>query len=435
MSSSLTRDASRVTRHAIMPYEILIAIRHLRSGGLQTILIIGGATIGVAMFIVISALLNGSKAEIIKKVTGTGAHIIIKEEDREPKTLEEINLNKIKSGTLLFTDQEKVSQRKAKISSWPLLKEQLFKIDKNIDFLSPKASGQCFISRGEKTMSILLDGVIPDMADKVVNISSKVKEGSFLSLGNDQIVIGKKLAKDLGVTLKDRVRILSPEGIGRTCQVSGIFSMGAGSMDEGYAITTLDSAQQIFKLDNDIISLEIHLKDIYSADEVAKKIKAQTEYKAESWMSTNSGLMQAIKAQDNTGYLIKYFSMVIVALAIASVLVVSVIEKSKDIGILKAMGATNRSIVRIFLIEGLIVGLIGAIVGTSIGLCMAYGLKQCSTEIEFEGSTYSSYPMEFSFYDIITAMVTSIMTGLLGAIFPARRASKMDVVVCLKLIG
>ncbi len=435
MSSSLTCHASRVTRHAIMPYEILIAIRHLRSGGLQTILIIGGATIGVAMFVVISALLNGSKAEIIKKVTGTSAHIIVKEKDREPKTLEEIDLSNVKPGTLLVTDQEKVSLRKAKVSSWPLLKEQLFKIDENVEALSPNASGQCFISRGEKTMSVIVDGVIPEMADKVVNVSDKVKEGSFLSMNNDQIVIGKKLAKDLGVKLKDRVRLLSAEGVTRTCMVSGIYSLGVGNLDGGFAFTTLDNAQQLFKLDNDIISLEIHLKDIYSADKVADKIKAQTEYEAESWMTTNIGLMQAIKAQDNTGYLIKYFSMVIVALAIASVLVVSVIEKSKDIGILKAMGATNKSIVRIFLIEGLIVGLIGAIVGTSIGLCMAYGLKQCSTEIEFEGSTYSSYPMEFSFYDIITAMVTSIMTGLLGAIFPARRASKMDVVVCLKLIG
>jgi lipoprotein-releasing system permease protein len=415
-----------------MNYETLIALRYLRSGGLQTALIIGGVIIGVSLFIVITALLNGSKSDVIKNVTGSVAHVVVKDMEREPKTLEQINVPQEMKNGFFVTFIEKTSQRKPKISSWQVLSQEISEIDKNIIIVSPSVSEQCFLSRNGKTVSISLEGIIPELKDKVVNISGHIKEGDFLSITNEQIAIGKRLADEMGIKLRDRVYILSSEGIGKFYMVACIFDIGVGSVDNGLAFTLLDSAQKLCKLNNSVTNFDVKLKDIYSAERVARKIHSQTGYKAESWMALNSGLMQALKAQDSTGIVLKYFTMLIVAFGIASVLVISVMEKSRDIGILKAMGATGMSIVKIFLMEGLIVGLTGAIIGTCLGLIICLIMGHFSTVVEFEGQRFNTFPMLYKISDIITVIAVSLIIGLLGAILPAWRASRLDPVKVIR---
>lgn len=414
-----------------MSYEFLVAIRHLRSGGLQTALIIGGTTIGVALFIVISALVTGAHNQFMGNLLGSVPHITVEEREKEPVKLIELPLEH-KEGILISTELEKFAQRKSKISSWQQLKKELLELDEEILAVSPKATGQCFISRGQKTMSVFVQGVFPDLQDKVVNVSERMVQGEFSSLSSEQIVIGKKLADELGIKLRDKVRVLSSDGILKTFMVSGIFTFGVPDMDAAIAFVTIESGQQLYKLDNSVTELEVKINDLYLATKIGKKIESTTGYESESWMEENRGILEALKVEDNMSSAIRYFTMLIVAFGIASVLVVSVIEKSRDIGILKAMGAKSSSIVKIFLMEGVVVGLVGALLGAVCGLIIGYIMMKFSTVIEFEGHAFQTFPIRFNIRDIFTAMFVSVFTGFLGGVFPSYRAAKLDPVEVIR---
>ena len=415
-----------------MPYELLIAIRHLKTGGLQTALIIAGATLGVSLFISVSTLINGLQAQIINRVTGSIPHIVVESEKRETKTLSELNLS-ADEDIFYVTDAQKFLQRKKKISTWDELQKNLLSVDEKITAISPKAAGECFIIKGEENINIILEGVIPELEDNIIDVSGHLIEGEFVSLSGNQIVIGKKLAEELGVGLRDKVRVSSAQGVLKTFIISGIYFYNQARIDRGIGFASMESSQELFKLDKSITSFDIRVKDIFQADMVAKKIESSyPEISAESWMETNGGVMQALRAQSSSSAVIKYFTMAIVALGIASVLIVSVIEKSRDIGILKAMGANNSSVIKIFLIEGLVVGFIGAVLGATLGLSLVFIMTQFSTVVEYEGGTFRTFPTLLKISDVIISMFVSIFIGLLGAVFPSLRAANLDPVKVIR---
>jgi lipoprotein-releasing system permease protein len=411
-----------------MRFEFNMAMRHLVSGGGQTWLTISAVAIAVAVIIFIQTLITGVQQRFLKDLVGSLPHITVKAPDPAPTTLDKVE--KADANTFYATDSQKTVQQRVDVEHWEALEQELAQFP-GVRTVTSVVRGNAFLSRGEKRFGVTVSGADPPKQEKIALVQKDMLDGRWLDIGPDEIVIGVRLAEEMGVKVGDQVRIVSPLGVSNAYRVAGIFYSGNNAADYGQVYMTLRAAQQLFGTGENVSSVLIKLDDAFQANTVADAITASLPYKTESWMREQAFIVNAITSQNSTRDMICAFVLLASAFGIASVLIVSVIQKSKQIGILKSMGARDAQIRTIFTLEGLMVAIVGCILGSSIGFALLRILADIPQSARF-GKVDKLFNIIYDPNIFLGACAAAILATLLAAYLPAQRASKMNPVEVIR---
>jgi lipoprotein-releasing system permease protein len=287
--------------------------------------------------------------------------------------------------------------------------------------VSPTVAGSAFAVRGLASRSVALLGIQPELHRRVFRVADAIVQGRYRASGDD-LMIGVELADDLGVSAGDKVRIVTASGRGQVFTVRGVFDLGNRDVNQRWAIVSMRAAQTLLDLVGGVSNIDVTVDEIFDADAIAAEIESRTGLSAESWMKTNAQLLIGLQSQSSSSTMIQIFVVLAVAMGIASVLVVSVVQKSREIGILRAMGTSRRTISAVFLLEGAAVGLVGSIVGIGIGVVLALFFAQLARLPD--GSP--RFPVDLNAFLFLRTAVIATLTGLVSAVAPARRAARLD---------
>jgi lipoprotein-releasing system permease protein len=396
-------------------FELLVALRFLQEGRMQTALIIGGAAVGVAVVYFITAVLVGVQSDLIRRVTGAQPHVVIKPPE---ETVAPLVAGAPEAGRLASVQAR--PQRLNTIDGWPLLAREAERTP-GVTAVAPMASGAALAIKGNASRSVALLGTDLAQYRRVVHFDDKLLAG-VLQLEPGDAMIGRELAKDLGAVLGDRFRVQAPDGTDQVFQIRALLDLGSRDLNRRQVYVDLRSAQSLLGIPGRITNLDIAVDDIMRAERIAARLRAQSGQLVESWIQTNSQVFTAINNQNIMTLLVRVFVTAVVALGIASVLVVSVVQKQKEIGILRAVGATRGQMLRVFLLQGAIVGASGAIIGSAIGLGMV-GIFSRVLRSD-TGAPLFSLTLDLNLMGL--ALVAATLLGLVAAVLPARRAAHLD---------
>ena len=343
-----------------VPFEAVTALRFLREGSKQTLAIVSGVAIGVGVIVFMSAMLTSLQGNFVTRVLMSQAHIEILPPEEEARALRPGT-----AGVIYAALVQRPTQRLRSIDQWQGITAQLRRRT-DIAVVAPTVSAAALAVRGDASRSIALTGM--DAADyfRIVKIPGYVTHG-VATLTSDDILIGSELARQLGVSVGDKLNVVAASAVTRTLTVSGIFDLGNKGANERSTFVALRTAQSLADLDGGVTSIEMSVHDLYAAEVIAQSVRASTGARAESWITTNAQMFSTLSAQEMSFTTIRAFVALSVAFGVASVLIVSVIQRSQDIGILRAMGATQRQMLRVFLLQGGVLGGAGAIAGSALG--------------------------------------------------------------------
>ena len=401
-----------------LPFAWMVCLRYLREGRMQTLLILAGVTAGVAVIIFLTTLISQLQASIIDKTLGSQAHIVMK----PPRA---VNLPSLPGSSTAAIVQPR-AQRLRSIDQWEAV-ARLAAQTRGVQAVSPILSGAGFAARAEANQPIALLGVDPQAYQRIVRMDRYLTLGRF-DVSGANTVIGVELAKDLGVALGDKIRIITMEGRNDLLTIAGIFDIGNRDLNRRWVYSSIKMAQSLLDLPGGITEIDLRVSDLFQAERTALELQAQTGLTVDSWMQTNAQLLTALKSQSMSNNLIRFFVVLIVAVGIASVLVVSVVQKQKEIGILRAMGATPRRVMSVFLLQGGFYGLLGSALGSGLSLALLNFFSSFSRNAD--GTLLISPDIEPSV--VAWACALALVVGLLAAALPARRAASMDPVQAIR---
>jgi lipoprotein-releasing system permease protein len=402
-----------------LPFEWLVALRYLREGRMQTALILSGVVGGVAVIVFLTHLITQLQASIIERTLGSQAHIVI-------RPTEEVALRSLPADSTSAIVQPR-AQRLRSVDQWEAV-AGLAAATPGVVAVSPVVSGAGFALRGTANKAIALNGVDPERYRRVVRIDDHLVAGRFELSGSDA-VIGVELAKDLGVSLGDRIRLLTAEGRDDLVTIVGLFDIGNRDLNRRWVFVSIRLAQSLLDLAGGVSNVDLAVDDIFGADAVADRLAAQTGLQVDSWMKTNAQLLAALRNQSVSNGLIRGFVVAIVAVGIASVLVVSVVQKQREIGILRAMGASPGKIMAVFLLQGGLYGL----VGSALGVGLAAGLLHFFASVFRNADGSPLFVAQMDPAIALSACAIAIVVGLAAAALPARRAARMDPVQAIRM--
>ena len=399
-------------------FELRVALRFLREGRMQTVLIIVGVAAGVAVIAYISALISGLQSNTLAKTLGAQAHITL----RAPDDLV-IPAAPVLPGTAALTETQPRAQRLRSVANWQALVPLLERLPE-VAGVSPMVSGSGLALRGEASQAIALMGVDLDRYDRVVGLRSKVVSGTA-RLSPGEAIVGRELASDLGVRVGDRLTVQT-SGAGGTVsdsvRVTALVDLGVKDLNRHTVIVPLRAAQSLLALPGGASQLDLTLKDVWVAQTLARELQVQFPYKIESWQESNAQLVSALNAQSISTSIIRGVVLAVVVLGIASVLVVSVVQKGREIGILRAMGATRGQVVRVFLVQGAVVGALGSV----LGLLLAVGLIWVFTHFVLGSDGLPLFSIALPLGMALQIALIASVCGVLAAVAPARRAAALD---------
>jgi len=401
-----------------MPFELIAAFRFLREGRFQTVLILSGVAVGAAVIVFLVALITGLQDDLIARTLGTQPHIVLRPPDDAARPVV-----RPAPGETVDALVEKRAQRLRSIDGWQRALADAAATP-GVTAASPMVSGPAFAARGSAQKSVALLGIEPERYTRIVPVHTRLVAGRFRVTGEDA-VIGVDLAKDLGASVGDKVRLATAEGRTMTVTVAGVFDLGLRDLNRRWVLITLRSAQTLLDLAGGVTNIDLAVSDLFGAEAVATAIAARTGPAAESWMKTNAELLVGLRGQSGSSAMIQFFVSVAVAFGISSVLVVSVVQKSREIGILRAMGASRRSVMLIFLIQGGVVALAGALLGCALGTWAALAFQS------WQGVFHVW--LGWQLYAAAIAGATAI--GVLAAIAPALRAAHLEPVAAIRYGG
>ena len=394
-----------------------IALKFLRESRSQTALILVGIAVGVSVIVFITALIAGLQDNIIDRTLGTQAHIKVQAPDEANRIVPAA------SGVVQLVLEDKRAQRLRSINNWQQVVTQLDGLD-DVTAVSPVLSGPAFARRGVALESVALVGIDVARYQQIIPIADDIVGGTF-RVGAGDAVIGKLLAEDLGLRVGDKLRLDAGRGAVTVVNVAGIFELGVRELDSRYIYLDLKQAQTLLSLPGGVTVIDVTVRDIFAADGVAARIGRLTGLKSESWMQTNAQLMNALTSQTLSTNMISVFVALSVAFGIASVLSVSVVQRTREIGILRAMGTTQGQMLWVFLIQGALFGLAGSAIGSAAGYALVWAFNTLGPGLFYIPVSASLVPV---------AMAIATVTGVISAALPARRAARLDPVVAIRYV-
>ncbi len=410
-----------------MKYEWFIGLRYLKAKRKQTfisiitIISIAGVMVGVMTLIVVLAVMSGFEKTLKEKILGTQAHLVLLKASQEGMDHYEEVANK-------------VQEIKGVVSAAPFIFNQVM------------------LSSESNVSGVVIKGIDPDRVGKVTEWAHHLKAGRLQGLkeaGESEtpgIILGVELAKHLGASLNDAIQVISPLGtmtpMGmmpkmKRFHVVGIFYSGMYEYDNTMAYVSLESAQKFFGMGDRVTGIEIKTNNIYNVKEIGKEIRQRMGFPfwTKDWMEMNRNLFAALKLEKVAMFIILVLIVLVAAFNIISTLIMVVMEKHKDIAILKSMGAPSKGILKIFVIEGGVIGVVGTVFGTILGLGAAFNLEKITGFVEnlFGFKILSSdvyyidkLPSQVNPLDIGLIVMTAILISLLATLYPSWRASKLD---------
>jgi lipoprotein-releasing system permease protein len=402
------------------PFEWIAALRFLREGRLQTAFIVGGISIGVAVIVFMSAMLAGLEANFINRVLTSQSHIQLIPPDQLARPLAG------QGGQIEAAIVQRPSQRILSIDQWPKLVTRLHAMQ-DVTAVSPTMAGSALAVRGQSSRAISLTGIDPTSYYRIIRLPAYLAAGGA-SLGSEDVILGIDLARNLGASVGDKINIQAASGAARALRVIGLLDFGNKGVNQRAAFVALRTAQALIGIIGGVTAIEVTVSDIYAAEDIAKRIQASNYVEADSWIVTNAQFFTAVHAQETSNVLIRGFVALSVAFGIAAVLVVSVIQRSRDIGILRAFGATRGQIQRVFLIQGAILGFTGSIAGSALGtIALVYWHA-----VARQADGTELFPLILEQRLFIYTAVLATLTGLAAAAAPALRAARLDPVEAIR---
>jgi len=402
--------------HPWLPFEWIAATRFLREGRTQSLLIIVGVGVGVSVIVFMSALLSGLQSNLVKRTLSSQAHLVL-------LPAEEIARPQFGEGQALV---QKQAQRLRSIDQWQALRGRLEQLPE-IAAISPVASGPAFAVRGDANKSINLIGIEPANYVRVIELDQKMVGGE-LRVNAGEALIGIELARDLGAALGDKLRINASSGASDTLTIVGLFDLGNKAANARNVYVGLRTAQSLLDLVGGVSSIDLALHDMYQAEALSQRLNAETGLIADSWIKTNAQFFTALTSQRISSNVIRFFIGLSVAFGIASVLVVSVVQRSREIGILRAMGASRGQMLRTFLLQGGIVGLLGSLLGSA--LAWSFLALWRTLAVNADGTPMFMIEVEPGL--VLIAAAGATLVGVLAALMPARRAASLDPVIAIR---
>ena len=409
-----------------MSFEYFIGRRYLRAKRKQafisliTILSTAGIAVGVMALIVVIAVMSGFESDLKSRILGGQSHIVLMRHGGP------------------FTEYRKILKDVEKIDG--------------VKSATPVIYTQVMLRASSRVSGAVLRGIDPESAGRVIKTLDKVsfnnpKAGMGESTDNDVpgIVLGKELANNLGVSKGDIIYLISPRGmispIGhlpamKRFRLTGFFESGMYDYDGSFAYINIDQAQKILRMGNSVTGIEIRVDNMYNAREIAQKIVSSLGFPfwARDWMQMNQNLFTALKLEKTVMFIILTLIVLVAAFNIASTLIMMVMEKTRDIAILKAMGATDKSIKKIFVFKGMVIGTVGTILGVIFGFVLCTILKHYKIA-ELTGDIYyftTKLPVRLEFFDVLIIVSAALVICFFATIYPARQASKLDPVEAIR---
>lgn len=415
-----------------MSFEWFIGLRYLKAKRKQTFISVitfisvAGVMVGVMALIVVLAVMTGFEEDLKGKILGLNAHVLVLKYGDSVGDVKGL--------------QEKIEKTKGVVATTPFI------------------YSQAMLSSQLGASGVVLRGIDRKSSNKVINLRQYMVEGSLENLeipsgqkgtggnkeGTPGIIIGRELAKNLGVIRGDRVQLMSPTGmitpVGviprmEAFKIVGIFDCGMFEYDSSMAFISLRAAQSLLGLGSRITGLEVKVADIYKADQVAAAINNTLGYPywTRDWMKMNKNLFSALKLEKIAMFIILALIVLVAAFNIVSTLIMVVMEKNKDIAILKSMGATRKSIMKIFVMEGVIVGFAGTILGVIGGFGLT-GLLKKYKFIKLPSDVYyiSTLPVKVEALDVALISLAAIVISFLATLYPSWQASRLEPATALR---
>ncbi|MDH3974455.1 MAG: lipoprotein-releasing ABC transporter permease subunit [Deltaproteobacteria bacterium] len=414
-----------------LPYEVFIGLRYLKAKRKQTFISIitfisiAGVMVGVMALIVVLAVMTGFQEDLRDKILGTNSHIVV---------------TQYGEGMHDFNDvAEKVEKVQGIVAATPFIYSQIMLTSEN------NVSG------------VVVRGIDPEREADVTKVGENMEEGSLTDLISKEdatdekdkipgIIIGKELSRILGVFLGEEINMVSPLGnmtpMGmvprmKKYRIVGIFDSGMYEYDTSLAYISIESAQTFFNMKDTVTGIEVKVTDFFNAHHIAKEVRKVLghRYLVRDWMQMNRNIFTALEMEKAVMFIILLLIILVASFNIVSTLIMVVMEKGKDIAILKSMGATSSSIMKIFLIEGMVIGVVGTLLGGAAGVILSLNLENLL--IAFEKSTgikilspevyyLDKIPVHVNYIDVFMIMASAIAITLFATIYPAWQASRLD---------
>lgn len=405
-----------------------IALSHLLSRRRQTLVSLMGVVLGVAFFLAVSALMRGSEIDFIERLVDTAPHITVSDEFRharvQPATVAYPDGAVRVSNVKPLTDRRGIRQyrqRLAMIESIPGAR------------VAPVLVGQAIFSFAGRDEAVTLSGIEPERMRDVSTIDEDIVAGSLDAIDTDRngIIIGVGLAEKLSLDIGDTVSVVAAEGNVRAMNIVGLFRTGNVNYDETQTFAHLKRVQALMNRPNVANSLVMRMDDAYRARDVAARVERMIQYKAVSWQEASEDILNTLVVRNVIMYSVVGAILLVAAFGIYNVISTVVMEKTRDIAILKSIGFRARDIRRIFLIEGAIIGLIGSVLGAFGGVGLMALMQRIEVQVPGESEPVN-LPVYWGMDQFAMAAAFALAAAIFAAYLPARKGGRVEPVDILR---
>jgi len=397
-----------------MRFAAKIAVRYLTSNKLQSALLFFGVGIGVLVFVFMSALVNGLATYQIEQTVGNVPHVILEPAEQRPAVLNNDEATAKLAAVIVSND------RRAQIRGWQAIVAIVNQYPE-VRATVPLISGNAILTRGQASAPVGVTGVAPEQLSTIASIRDNMIAG-VADLDPDGLLIGARLAANLSVDVGQPIVVRSERGRERSMRIRGIFRLGIEALDERNVYMNFNSARALMELDNGVSRIELKLHNIYAAPDVATSLGAATGLKTASWIDRNRRIFDALQGQGSTGTMIKAFSIATIIIGVASALMLSIVRRRAEIGIMRSMGVSQRFVLGVFVLQGLVLGLMGSGLGAAAG----YGFTTLLADFAKKPNGAPLFPLDPAQGNYLLGIILATTASALAAILPARAASRID---------
>jgi lipoprotein-releasing system permease protein len=394
-----------------VPYVLKIGFRYLTANPGQSALLIFGVALGVLAHIFMSALIGGLNTMITQNMLGNTSHVTIEAPEEKVRSL-------LPGGsTVHLLPQEELTE--GSILRTADAFEPVIAAVPGVVATSQVIAGSGFLVQGGSTAPVAITGVSAAKVSAITDIASDLIAGSTDITGSN-ILVGSRVAEDLRLSVGKAVRLRSSTGAERVMTVAGIFDLGIGPGGGSAVWLSLGNARSLLDMSQGVTRIETQIADINTADAVADVIRARTGLKVTPWTESNANIQDALDAQAQTGYIVRTFALVIVVIGVASAMMLSTYRRHPEIGIMRAMGASQRFVVAVFLSQGMLIGLLGGLLGAVLGFLLMLPYPA------IDDFTPGTLPIDIRQGSYGLAVLLTTLGAVLASVLPARAASKVD---------